>query len=295
MKQPKIGFIGLGIMGKPMAKNLLKAGYSLTVYDIFASAVEDLAACGAGKALAPGDVAGKSEVIITMLPDSPDVEKVVLGKDGVLESIKPGSVLIDMSSITPSVSKKIAAELEKKGAEMLDAPVSGGEPGAVKGELSIMAGGKKEVFDKYLDVLKIVGKNIVRVGDLGAGNVAKFANQIIGAIILEAIAEAFVLAKKAGVEPDILYDAIKDGLAGGRMLDLKMPMIKARNFKPGFKVKLHQKDLKNALLTASELNVPLPVTAFVQQIMGGLVNNNKGDWDNLAVLTFIEELGGEEL
>lgn len=295
MKRPTIGFIGLGIMGKPMAKNILKAGYALVAYDISDRAVEDLAACGAAKAQSPREVSCKSEVVITMLPDSPDVEKAVLGKDGVLEGIKPGSVFIDMSSIAPSVSKKIAAELEKKGAAMLDAPVSGGETGAINGELSIMAGGEKEVFDKYLEVLRAMGKNIVRVGDLGAGNVAKFANQIIGAIILEAIAEAFVLAKKAGVPPDILYDAIKDGVAGSRMLDLKIPMIKTRNFKPGFKIKLHQKDLKNALLMASELNIPLPVTALVQQIMGALVNKNKGDWDNLAILTFIEELGGEEI
>lgn len=291
----KIGFIGLGVMGKPMAKNLIKAGYSLIVYDIFPGSVEELAKAGAKKAESPKDVAQRSELIITMLPDSPQVEEVTLGKDGVLEGAKSGSVIIDMSSIAPSVSQKVAAQAKAKGVEMLDAPVSGGETGAINAELAIMVGGKEEIFNKYYDILRVMGKSAVRIGKIGAGNIAKLANQIIVAINIEALGEAFTLAEKAGVKPELLYEAIKGGLAGSKVLETKIQKIKDGDFKPGFKIKLHQKDLNNVILTAKELSVPLPVTSLVQQMIGGLVNKGKGDLDHSAIVTFIQDLAKEEL
>ena len=286
----KIGFIGLGIMGKPMAKNLIKAGYSLIVYDICSTPVEEMVKLGAEKAESPKEAAQKSELIITMLPDSPQVEEVTLGKDGVLEGVKPGSVIIDMSSIAPSVSQKVAAQAKAKGVEMLDAPVSGGETGAINAELAIMVGGKEEIFNKYVDILRVMGKSVVRIGEIGAGNVAKLANQVIVAINIEAVGEAFVLAKKAGVDPELLYQAIRGGLAGSKVLETKIRNIKEGDFKPGFKIKLHQKDLNNVLLTAKELSVPLPVTSLVQQMIGGLVNKGKGDCDHSAIVTFIQDM-----
>ena len=290
MNKKKIGFIGLGIMGKPMAKNLLKAGYPLVVHDVDPRPVEELVKSGAEKADSPREVAKRTDVIIAMLPDSADVEQVILAERGVLEGARPGSTIIDMSSIAPLVSRKIFAEAEKKGVEVLDAPVSGGEPAAIQGTLAIMVGGKDKVFDECLDLLRVMGKSVVRVGEVGAGQVTKLANQIIVALNIEALSEAFVLAVKAGVDPDLVYKAIRGGLAGSNVLDAKMNMILDGNFKPGFRIRLHQKDLKNALLTATQLDVPLPITSMVQQILGALVNEGKGELDHSAIATFTEGL-----
>ena len=290
MKEKKIGFIGLGIMGKPMSKNLLKAGYPLTVHNRSPIPVNELTALGASKAESPKETAQKSDVIITMLPDSPDVEKVILGENGVLEGAKSGIVIIDMSSIAPLVSKRIAIEVEKKGVEMLDAPVSGGENGAIQGTLAIMVGGKEEIFNKHLDILKVMGKSVVRVGDIGAGGFTKLANQIIVAINIAAISEALVLGEKAGLNPEFLYKAIREGLAGSNVLDSKINNILKRNFKPGFKIKLHKKDLNNVLLTAKDLDIPLPLTSLVQQMMVSLINEGKGEDDHSALINFIENI-----
>ena len=287
---PTIGFVGLGIMGKPMARNLLKAEYSLTVYDISPAPVEELAADGAATAASSSEVAERTDIIVTMLPDSADSEAAILGKGGVLEGAKAGSVIVDMSSIAPLVSQKIAAEVTKKGVDMLDAPVSGGEPGAIAGTLAIMVGGKQEVVDRCLPMLNVLGGSVVRVGDVGAGNTVKLANQIIVAANIEAVGEAFVLAQKAGIDPEKVFEAIKGGLAGSNVMNAKVPMIMDRNFNPGFRIRLHQKDLHNALLTGKELGVPLPVTSLVQQMISGLMNQGKGDNDHAAIVTFIEQM-----
>ncbi len=288
--KPKIGFIGLGIMGKPMAKNLIKAGYALVVYNRSQGAIDELVNEGAQSASSAREVAEHSEIIITMLPNSPDVESVVLGENGVLEGAKPGSIIIDMSSIEPLVSQGIAIEVAKKGVEFLDAPVSGGEPGAIQGTLAIMVGGKEDIFNKCLPIFKVLGKSIVRVGDVGAGGFAKLANQIIVALNIAAVSEAFVLGQKAGINPEILYQAIRGGMAGSHVLDAKIPMIIDRNFKPGFKIKLHHKDIKNALATAAGLQVPLPLTGLMEQILSALIADGKGELDHSAIIQFTEML-----
>ncbi|MBI2873155.1 MAG: 2-hydroxy-3-oxopropionate reductase [Chloroflexi bacterium] len=292
---PKIGFVGLGIMGKPMARNLMKAGYSLTVHDVRAEPVEELASEGAAPASSGREVAERTDVVITMLPDSADSEQAILGPNGVLEGARKGSVIIDMSSIAPLVSQKIASFAARQGVEMLDAPVSGGEPGAIAGTLAIMVGGKKEVFDRHLDMLKVMGKSVVHVGDIGAGGFTKLANQIMVAANIEALSEALVLATKAGLDPQVVFQAVRGGLAGSNALEAKAPMIMARNFKAGFRIRLHQKDLHNALLTAKELGVPLPVTSLVQQMLGALINQGKGENDHSAICTFIEDLAKVEV
>jgi len=285
-----LGFVGLGIMGKPMVRNLIKAGFSVTVYDIFATAIEDVATDGAKPASSAREVAESSPVVITMVPDSADSEAAILGPDGVLEGASNGSVIIDMSSIAPAMSQKIAAACESKGVGFLDAPVSGGEPGAVAGTLAIMVGGKKDVFDRNVDMLGVVGGSIVLCGDYGAGNTTKLANQIIVAANIEAVGEALTLAKKAGLDPNVVFEAIKSGLAGSNVLNAKGPMMIAGDFKPGFRIRLHQKDLHNALLTGKDLGVPLPVTSLVQQMLGSLINDGKGDADHSAIANFIEDM-----
>ena len=292
---PSIGFIGLGIMGKPMARNLLKAGYPLTVYSRQPESVEELVSNGADKAPSSKEVAQRSETIITMLPDSTDSENAILGEKGVLAGAGEGSIIIDMSSIAPLVSQRIGAEAAKLKVEMLDAPVSGGEPGAVAGTLAIMVGGKQDVFDRCIPILNVMGKSVVRVGDVGAGNFVKLANQIIVAANIEAIGEAFVLTQKAGIDPELVFQAIRAGLAGSNALEAKGPMIMERNFNPGFRIRLHQKDLHNALLTGKELGVPLPVTSLVQQMIGALINRGRGENDHAALATFIEDLAGVEV
>lgn len=290
-----LGFIGLGIMGKPMAKNLLKAGYSLLVFDLNKAAMEELVREGALPAGSSKEVAERTELIITMLPDSPDVRAVILGKDGVLEGIKPNSVVIDMSSINPLVSQEVAGALKEKGAVMLDAPVSGGETGAIQRTLAIMVGGEKKVFDDCLEIFKAMGKNIVHVGEIGAGGYVKLVNQIIVAVNIAAVGEAFTLGVKAGLDPQVIYQAIRGGLAGSQVLESKAPMIFERNFKPGFKIKLHHKDLNNALSTGKDLGVPLPLSSFVQQIFVSLIAEGKGENDHSGLATFFERLAGTEI
>ena len=292
---PQVGFIGLGIMGKPMAKNLLKAGYALTVHNRSSEPAEELAAEGATIAGSAKEVAQSTEVIITMLPDSPDSELVALGENGILAGAREGSVIIDMSSISPLVSQKIASEASRKNIDMLDAPVSGGEPGAIAGTLAIMVGGKESVFEEYRPILEVMGRSVVRVGDVGAGNFVKLANQIIVAANIEAIGEAFTLAQKAGIDPELVFNAIRAGLAGSNALEAKAPMIMDRNFNPGFRIRLHQKDLQNALLTGKELGVPLPVTGLVQQMLGALIVKGKGDNDHSAIVNFIEDMASVEI
>jgi 2-hydroxy-3-oxopropionate reductase len=291
----QIGFIGLGIMGKPMARNLLKAGYSLTVYDIVGEPMEELVTDGARGASSNREVAAASPKIITMLPDSADSEIAILGSGGVLEGARPGSIVIDMSSIAPLVSQKLGAECAKKGVEFLDAPVSGGEPGAINATLAIMVGGKQEVFDQCYDLLKTMGRTVALTGDIGAGNVTKLANQIIVAANIEALSEALVLVQKAGVDPEKVFQAIRGGLAGSAVMEAKGPMMLDRNFRAGFRIRLHQKDLRNVLQTAQALNVPLPVTALVQQMLGALVNDGEGDADHSAILHFLEGLAKVEV
>ena len=291
----KIGFIGLGIMGKPMAKNLLKAEFSIVAYDLNKDAVADLVKAGALAASSSKEAAGRADVIITMLPDSPDVKEVILGKDGVLEGIKPGSIVIDMSSINPLVSQEIEKELRKKGVEMLDAPVSGGETGAIQRTLAIMVGGEEKVFKDCVDIFNAVGKNIVRVGGIGAGGFVKLVNQIIVAMNIAAVGEAFTLGAKAGLDPQVIHQAIRGGLAGSQVLETKAPMIFGRNFKPGFKIKLHHKDLQNALSTAKDLGVPLPLSSFVQQIFLSLMTEGRGEDDHSALATFFEKMAKVEI
>lgn len=263
----KIGFIGLGIMGKPMAKNLIKAGYELVVMDLNKKVVEELRGLGAETGISGSDVASKSNIIITMLPNSPHVKAVVLGQNGIIEGVKAGTVLIDMSSIAPLASREVYAALEAKGIDMIDAPVSGGEPKAIDGTLSVMVGGKREVFDKYYDIMKVMAGSVVYVGEIGAGNIAKLCNQVVVALNISAVSEALILAKKAGVDPDLVYKAIRGGLAGSTVMEAKAPMIMDRNFKPGFKIDLHIKDLTNVLETSHKLGVSLPLTAQVMEIM----------------------------
>ena len=282
-------------MGRPMVRNLLKAGYSLTVYDIVGSAVEEMVTEGAAAASSAREVAENAPVVIAMVPDSPHSEAAILGEGGVLEGASAGSVVIDMSSIAPGSSQKIAAACEAAGVGFLDAPVSGGEPGAIAGTLAIMVGGKQDVFDAHYELLSHMGTSIVLCGDYGAGNTTKLANQIIVAVNIEAVGEALTLARKAGLDPNVVFDAIKGGLAGSTVLNAKGPMMIAGDFQPGFRINLHQKDLRNALLTGQELGVPLPVTGLVQQMIGSLVNDGKGDLDHSAIANFIEDMANTKI
>jgi len=286
----KIGFVGLGIMGKPMAKNLLKAGYSLVVYDVNPEPVKELAAAGAEAAASAKEVAGKSGVVVTMLPNSPHVKAAVLGPGGVLEGAKPGMIIVDMSSIAPLAAKEVAARAAEKGVEMLDAPVSGGEPKAIDGTLSIMVGGKKEIFEKCRDLLGKMGASVVLCGDIGAGNTTKLANQIIVALNIAAMSEALVLGAKAGVNPEVIYQAIRGGLAGSTVLDAKAPMVLSGNFKPGFRIELHIKDLANAIETGHEVGVPLPLTSQVMEIMQALKVDGKAGHDHSGIAQYYEKL-----
>ena len=286
----KIGFIGLGIMGRPMAKNLVKAGYDLTVYDLNEEAVADLVSCGARAADSSREASLEAEVVITMVPNSPQVREVVLGKDGMAEGASEGTVLIDMSSIDPTESRSIGMELKKYGIEMMDAPVSGGEPKAIEGTLSVMVGGRRELFDRYYDMLMVMAGSVVYVGKLGAGNVAKLANQIIVACNIQALAEALTLAQKAGVDPQLVFEAIKGGLAGSTVMNAKAPMMLEGNDKPGFKVDLHIKDLNNALDCAHSVGAPVPMTAEVQEILQWMHNHEGGQKDHSAIAQYYEHL-----
>ena len=291
----KIGFIGLGIMGKHMSKNLLKAGYPLVVYDIVAEAVDEAVKAGAEKGTSPKDVAAKTDAIITMLPNSPHVKEVVLGKDGIIETMRPGSILIDMSSIAPLVSREVAAALADKKIRMLDAPVSGGEPKAIDATLSIMVGGNPADFDEYLPILKTMGASVVLCGEIGAGNVTKLANQIVVAANIAAVSEALVLATKAGVNPDLVFQAIRGGLAGSTVMDAKSPMMLDRNFKPGFRINLHIKDLNNVLDTAKGISAPTPLTEEAMKMMLSLRDDGMGDNDHSALVRYYEKIAGIEV
>jgi len=291
----KIGFIGLGIMGKPMAKNLVKAGYSVVVHDIVAEAVKELVEAGAEQGASSADVASKSEIIITMLPNSPHVKEVVLGKDGVLEGAKPGSILVDMSSIAPLASKEISEKAAAQGVVMLDAPVSGGEPKAIEGTLSIMVGGPEDAFKKVEEILKKMGASVVHIGEIGSGNITKLANQIIVALNIAAMSEAMVLATKAGVDPEKVFEAIRGGLAGSTVLNAKVPLVLQRNFKPGFRIELHIKDLMNALETGHEIGVPLPLTSQVMETMQALKVDGKAKDDHGGLIQYYEKLAHIEV
>lgn len=282
-------------MGKPMAMNLIKAGYSLTVYDIRPEPVKEVVAAGAKEGKSSKDVAARSDVVIAMLPNSPDVKEAVLGKNGVLEGAKAGLILVDMSSIAPLVSREVAAEVQKKGVEMLDAPVSGGEPKAKDATLSIMVGGKKEVFERVEGILKCMGSSAVLVGDIGSGNITKLANQIIVALNIAAMSEAMVLATKAGVDPEKVYLAIRGGLAGSTVLNAKVPLALEGNFKPGFRIALHIKDLANALDTAHQIGVPVPLTSGVMEIMQALKVDGKAGDDHGGIIQFYEKLAKVEV
>ena len=291
----KVGFIGLGIMGKPMSKNLLKAGYQLVVFNRSKAAVDELVAAGAEAATGPKALAEQVDIIITMLPDSPQVREVVLGTGGVIEGAQSGAVVVDMSSIAPLVSREIAAKLKEKGVDMLDAPVSGGEPKAIDGTLSVMVGGRQEVFDRCYPVLQAMASSIVLTGDIGAGNVTKLANQVIVALNIAAMSEALVLAAKAGVQPELVYQAIRGGLAGSTVLDAKAPLVMDRKFEPGFRINLHMKDLKNVLETSHEIGVPLPLTAAVMEMMQALKVDGLGAADHGGLIRYYEKLAKIEV
>jgi 2-hydroxy-3-oxopropionate reductase len=290
-----IGFIGLGIMGRPMSINLMKAGHSVVAYDIVPALLEKVLAAGAQKGASCKDVASRSDIIITMLPDGPEVEQAVLGADGVLDGAKKGATVVDMSSISPMVSQKVGAACSAKGVEFLDAPVSGGEPKAIDGTLAIMVGGDAGVFQKVESILKTMGSSVILTGAVGAGNVTKLANQIMVACNIAAMGEALVLATRAGLDPEVVFNAVKGGLAGSTVLNAKAPMVINRNFNPGFRIRLHQKDLRNALLAAESMKVPLPLTSLVQQQLMGLMNGGKGDADHSAIVNFVEQLAGVEV
>lgn len=292
MDKPTVGFIGLGIMGKPMALNILKAGFPLVVHNRSRGAVEEVVAAGAADGGSPKGVAQRAEIILTCLPDSPDVQSVIEGPNGVFEGISPGKVIVDMSTISPIVARNLAAKAEKLGAEMLDAPVSGGEIGARQGTLSIMVGGKPEVFERVLPVFQAMGKNIVRIGEAGAGQVAKACNQIIVALTIEAISEALVLAAKAGVDPARVREALLGGFAQSRVLEVHGQRILDRNFRPGFKARLHHKDLKIALDTGRAYGVPLLATSLVHELYASLMARGKSELDHSALAILIEELAG---
>ncbi|NLL24958.1 MAG: 2-hydroxy-3-oxopropionate reductase, partial [Spirochaetales bacterium] len=288
----KIGFIGLGIMGKPMVKNLLKAGHEVVCYDIIKENVDEMTKAGATAAVSSADVARQVPLVITMLPNSPHVKSVVLGDDGVLAGAKEGLIVVDMSSIAPLASQEIAKACAAKGVRMLDAPVSGGEPKAIDGTLAIMVGGDEKLFKEVKDVLLTMGSSAVHCGPIGAGNTTKLANQIIVALNIAAVSEAFTLVRKAGVDPSLVFDAIKGGLAGSTVLNAKAPMMIDSNFTPGFKIDLHIKDLDNVLDTGHGVGSPLPLTALVREMMSTLRADGFGQDDHSALARYYAKLSG---
>lgn len=282
-------------MGKPMAKNLIKAGYSLVVYDLVQQAMAELWNAGAEAASSPASVAGKARTIITMLPNGPEVREVVAGSGGILEGASAGSIIIDMSSIAPGVSQEMSRLCKSKGIRFMDAPVSGGEPKAIDGTLAVMVGCDEADFEPNVKLLKAMGSSVVRTGEVGSGNVTKLANQIVVALNIAAISEAYVLATKAGVDPVLVFDAIKGGLAGSTVMNAKTPMILNRNFKPGFKIKLHIKDLSNAIETGHQVGVPLPLTSSVMEMMQALKADKKEELDHSALVQYFEKLAMVEV
>ncbi len=285
-----IGFIGLGIMGKPMAHNLLKAGYSLIILDRHQEISDEFTATGASLAQHPQDIAARCQVVITMLPDSPQVEEVVAGPDGILAGAYEGLVVIDMSTISPIVTHQLSAQLTEHGVTLLDAPVSGGDKGAIAGTLSIMVGGDREVFTRCLPIFEAMGKTIVHVGESGSGQVVKACNQIVVALTIEAVSEALVLGSKAGVEPGKILQVLGGGLAANKVMELRGEGMLSHNFMPGFRVQLHHKDLGIALGAGRAYGVPLPVTAVVDQMLASLEVGGRGELDHSALLIYLEDL-----
>lgn len=290
-----VGFVGLGIMGRPMLNNLLKAGHTVIAYGRTAAKLDACVKDGAQRGASNSDVGARAPIVITMLPDGPEVEEVVLGENGILSGAKAGSLLIDMSSINPLVSQKIAKACAAKGVEFIDAPVSGGEPKAIEGTLAIMVGASDEAFAKAEPILKCMGSSVTLTGPVGAGNTTKLANQIMVACNIAAMGEALTLATRCGLNPEVVVNAVKGGLAGSAVLNAKGPMLIARNFKPGFRINLHQKDLRNVLQTAESTHVALPLTAIVQQMLSALIAEGKGDLDHSAIATVAEELSRVEV
>jgi len=293
--QTRIGFIGLGIMGKPMAKNLIRAGFPVVVHNRSRAAVDDLVKLGATAANSPKEVAAQVEAIITMLPNSPDVELVALGPNGLKEGTKSGQLFIDMSTINPIVSQNIGNELRKAGVAMVDAPVSGGEKGAIDGTLSIMAGGEAQDFERALPVFQVLGKTITHMGTLGSGGFTKLANQIIVAINLTAIGEALVFGTKAGVDPQKMIRALAGGLAGSKCLDQKSEKILSGDFAPGFKIDLHFKDLNLIHDAARSVHAPIPMAAVVEQLFEALRVRGRGGLDHSGVITLFEDLANTKV
>ncbi len=292
---PRIGLVGLGIMGRPMARNLLRAGFGLVVHDINRDAVAELAADGATPAGSAREVAAACDVLITMLPDSPEVQDAYLGSDGAFEALRPGWLAIDMSSIAPRVARDLAVRAAAAGAEMLDAPVSGGDKGAIAGTLSIMVGGPEEAFQRAMPIFMVLGKTIVHVGPAGAGQVVKVCNQVVVAVVIEALAEALVLGSKAGVEPARILDVLQGGLAATKVAELRRSNMLEGHFEPGFRTRLHLKDLRNALDLARETGVVLPATAEVEQLMVAMRVAGRGDLDHSGLITVIEDLANHHV
>lgn len=290
-----IGFIGLGIMGRPMAKNLLAAGHELVVHNRSAQAMEDLAGDGAETAATPREVAERADIVLTMLPDGPDVEAVVLGEDGVLEGATEGTLLVDMSSIAPDVSRRLHDALSERGVAMLDAPVSGGEPGAIDGSLAFMVGGEAADLERARELLEVMGASVTHVGPIGAGNIAKLANQAIVAVNIAVLGEAAVLARTAGVEPEAVLDAIRGGLAGSKVMEQKGPKMLSGDFAPGFRIDLHIKDLENTLATGHENGAALPLTAAVREMMTAISVDGHARDDHSALATYFEKLAGRRI
>lgn len=292
----RVGFIGLGIMGAPMSKNLIKAGYPLTVYNRSKrSAVDELVSLGATAEMSPKEVAQKSDVVITIVTDSPDVDAVILGPNGVIEGARSGMTVIDMSTISPKVTRNIAAKLAEKGVDMLDAPVSGGDKGAIAGTLSIMVGGKKEVFDKYLPIFEAMGKKIVHVGDHGMGQTVKLCNQIVGGLNILSMCEGLIFGAKMGVDLEKMLEAVGAGAAGSWMISNLAPRVLKRDFEPGFMIDLQQKDLRIALSMAEELNIPLPATSLVHQLFAAIQADGRGSKGTQALINALEKLANIEI
>jgi 2-hydroxy-3-oxopropionate reductase len=289
----RIGLIGLGLMGNPMGHNLLKAGYELTVYNRTMSKTVELAAAGAGVASSPADCARDVDVVISCVSDSPDVEAIALGPHGIIESVRPGMLYIDMSTIAPAVSRRIYDRFKALGCSALDAPVSGGDIGAASGTLSIMVGGDGEAFDRALPILQVLGKNIVHIGDAGAGQVTKACNQIVVALTVQAVAEALTLAKKSGVDPGKVREALLGGFGQSRVMEVHGAKMLAGDFAPGFKLDLFRKDMNLVLQTARELGLPLMGSHQVVPLMDALIAQGGGDRDFISVLELYEKLGGQ--
>lgn len=292
---PTIGFVGLGIMGRPMARNLMAAGYQLTVLDIVTSAMDELVAEGAKAGTSPRDVAAHTDVLITMLPDSPQVQEVYAGSDGAFEALREGWLAIDMSSIAPGTARELAERATAAGAEMLDAPVSGGDKGAIAGTLSIMLGGSEAAAERARPLLEVLGSTIVHCGPAGAGQVTKVCNQVVVGVVIEAVSEALVLGAKAGVDPARIADVLQGGLAATKVLEMRRDNFLSGSFDPGFRIRLHLKDLKNALELARDAGVALPAAAEVEQLMRAADANGRGDYDHSGLVTVLEDLAGSKV